>query len=82
MRRKHHNPRPRSTITFLCYRYGDDKTLLPNIPRMLKELLPADLIKFQSPEDWKRAIIANYNKDGGGLSEEEAKLAFLKILYR
>ena len=63
-------------------RYGDDKTLLPNIPRMLKELLPADLIKFQSPEDWKRAIIANYNKDGGGLSEEEAKLAFLKILYR
>lgn len=72
----------RLTSKHFCHRYGDDKTLLPNIPRMLKELLPADLIKFQSPEDWKRAIIANYNKDGGGLSEEEAKLAFLKILYR
>ncbi|XP_070539316.1 myosin-VIIa-like [Ptychodera flava] len=62
-------------------RFGDDKTEFPNIPKMLRELLPADLIKAQSHDDWKRAIIASYNKHSGK-TRDEAKIAFLKIIYR
>ncbi|XP_077987448.1 myosin-VIIa-like [Glandiceps talaboti] len=62
-------------------RFGDDKSEFPNIPKMLRELLPGDLIKTQSQDDWKRAIIAVYNKHSGK-TRDEAKIAFLKIIYR
>ena len=32
-------------------------------------------------EDWKREIIKSYNSDSG-ISPEDAKIAFLKIIYR
>lgn len=32
---------------------------------MLRELIPGDLIKIQSANDWKRSIIAAYNQDAG-----------------
>lgn len=48
---------------------------------MLRELLPADLIKLQSANDWKRSIVSVFNHDAG-LSPEEAKIQFLKIVYR
>ena len=35
-------------------RFGDDKSEFQNITRMLKELLPSDMIRSMSPEDWKR----------------------------
>ena len=35
-------------------RFAEDKSEFQNIPRMLKELLPADLVRAFSPEDWKR----------------------------
>lgn len=76
---------------------------------MLRELIPGDLIKIQSANDWKRSIIAAYNQDAGkyearmihqsplwvkkdlgllskyfilGMSPEDAKITFLKIVYR
>lgn len=48
---------------------------------MLRELVPADLVKVQSANDWKRAIVAAYNQDAGR-SPENAKITFLKIIYR
>lgn len=32
---------------------------------MLRELIPGDLVKIQSSNDWKRSIIAAYNQDAG-----------------
>ncbi|CAH1781656.1 unnamed protein product [Owenia fusiformis] len=60
---------------------GDDKTGLQNIPRMMRELVPADLHRSQSPDDWRRAIVQNYNKNAS-MNQEEAKIAFLKHIYR
>ncbi len=49
--------------------------------RILRELIPADLIRAQSPEDWKRALVANYNRDTGK-TPEDAKISFLKLIYK
>lgn len=48
---------------------------------MLRDLVPSDLIKIQSANDWKRSIVASYNQDAG-MSSEDAKITFLKIIYR
>jgi myosin-7 len=34
---------------------------------MLRELVPADLLKIQNANDWKRSIVAAYNQDAGKL---------------
>ncbi|XP_072432946.1 myosin VIIAa isoform X3 [Chiloscyllium punctatum] len=70
-------------LAALIYRvkFEDDKSQFPNIPKMLKELVPQDLIRHVSPDDWKRSIIAFYNKQAGK-SREDAKLSFLKIIYK
>ncbi|XP_061207361.1 unconventional myosin-VIIa isoform X3 [Neopsephotus bourkii] len=67
----------------LIYRvkFEDDKSYFPSIPKLLKELVPQDLIRQLSPDDWKRSIVAYYNKHAGK-SREEAKLAFLKIIFK
>ena len=46
-------------------RYEEDKQELQSIPQMLRELVPPDLSKMQSANDWKRAIVAAYNQDAG-----------------
>ena len=48
---------------------------------MLRELVPSDLIKLQGSNEWKRAIVSAYNQDGG-MSPEDGKVTFLKIVYR
>lgn len=48
---------------------------------MLRELIPSDLIKLQGSNDWKRSIVTAYNQDGG-MTPEDAKVTFLKIVYR
>lgn len=48
---------------------------------MLRELVPSDLIKLQGSNDWKRSIVTAYNQDGG-MSPEDAKVSFLKVVYR
>ena len=35
-------------------KFEDDKSHFPSIPKMLKELVPQDLIRQLSPDDWKR----------------------------
>ncbi|XP_021186018.2 myosin-VIIa isoform X2 [Helicoverpa armigera] len=70
-------------LAALAYRarFGDNKQELQAIPQMLRELIPADLIKLQSSADWKRAIVASYNTDAG-MTPEDAKITFLKVIYR
>ncbi|KAM4628290.1 unconventional myosin-VIIa-like [Polymixia lowei] len=67
----------------LIYRvkFEDDKSHFPTIPKMLRELVPQDLIRQMSPDDWKRSVVAYFNKQAGK-SREEAKLMFLKIIYK
>ncbi|KOC63304.1 Unconventional myosin-VIIb, partial [Habropoda laboriosa] len=72
-----------SRLAALVYRvrFGESKQELQAIPQMLRELIPGDLVKVQSSNDWKRSIIAAYNQDAG-MSPEDAKITFLKIVYR
>ncbi|KAL6079519.1 hypothetical protein STEG23_038074 [Scotinomys teguina] len=67
----------------LIYRvkFEEDKSYFPSIPKLLRELVPQDLIRQVSPDDWKRSIIAYFNKHAGK-SKEEAKLAFLKLIFK
>ncbi|XP_069496099.1 unconventional myosin-VIIa isoform X3 [Ambystoma mexicanum] len=67
----------------LIYRvkFEDDKSYFPNIPKMLKELVPQDLLRQLTPDDWKRSIVAYFNKHAGK-TREEAKLAFLKTIFK
>ncbi|XP_041851791.1 myosin VIIAa isoform X1 [Melanotaenia boesemani] len=62
-------------------RFEDDKSHFPTIPKMLRELVPQDLIRQMSPDDWKRSVVAYFNKQAGK-SREEAKLMFLKIIFK
>ncbi|RWS12698.1 myosin-VIIa-like protein 2 [Dinothrombium tinctorium] len=62
-------------------RFGESKAELQAIPNLLHELVPNDLIKIQTPSEWKKAIISAYNQDFG-LSSENAKIAFLKYVYK
>ncbi|EEB17358.1 myosin VII, putative [Pediculus humanus corporis] len=72
-----------SRLAALAYRvrFGESKQELQTIPQRLRDLLPSDLIKAQSANDWKRSIVTSYNQDAG-MSSEDAKITFLKITYR
>ncbi|KAI1285881.1 Myosin-VIIa [Halotydeus destructor] len=61
-------------------RFGDSKAELQAIPNMLHELIPADMIKLQTPADWKKAIVTAYSGDTG-MTTENAKITFLKLVY-
>ena len=64
----------------LVYRvkFAESKT---DISSVLKSLLPIDLLKVQSSYEWKKEIARAYNKDSG-MSPDEAKISFLKVIYR
>lgn len=62
-------------------RFGENKQELQSLPQRIRELIPTDVVKVQSAADWKRAIISAYNQDAG-MSPEDAKITFLKIIYR
>ncbi|XP_056909520.1 unconventional myosin-VIIa isoform X1 [Takifugu flavidus] len=70
-------------LAALIYRvkFEDDKSHFQNISKVLKDLVPQDQIRNLSPDDWKRSIMSLYNKHSGK-SREEAKLSFLKIIYK
>ena len=69
---------------------------------MLPELVPADMVRLQTPADWKKvttppdpessgaeltgshdsqAIVSAHTQDAG-MSQEEAKIAFLRYVYK
>ncbi|XP_059197185.1 unconventional myosin-VIIb [Centropristis striata] len=60
---------------------NNDKNQLVTIPKMLKELVPADQLKAMSENEWKKTIVASYNKQAG-MTVEEAMVAFLKVVCR
>lgn len=43
----------------LIYRakFEEDKSYFPSIPKLLRELVPQDLIRQISPDDWKRVTV-------------------------
>ena len=70
---------------------------------MLRDLVPADLIKLMGTNDWKKTIMTAHAQDSGktnscligvhfkfaycysgclGMNAEDAKINFLKIIYR
>ncbi|TRY91722.1 hypothetical protein DNTS_018969 [Danionella cerebrum] len=67
-------------LLFRC-RVDSDKSQFVMIPKMLKDLVPADQQKIMNPEDWKKHIINAYNKQAG-MSVDEAKLQFLKAISK
>uniref|UniRef100_A0A8C2G9D7 Myosin VIIAb n=1 Tax=Cyprinus carpio TaxID=7962 RepID=A0A8C2G9D7_CYPCA len=62
-------------------RFEEDKSQFHNFTKMVKELLPQDMIHQLSPDDWKRPVVTYFNKHAGK-SREEAKLMFLEIIYK
>lgn len=62
-------------------RFGSDQTLLAQIPQMLEDLVPPDMIRIQSNSQWKSTINAAYLKQGV-MTENEAKEQFLKKIYQ
>jgi myosin-7 len=50
---------------------------------MIRELIPSDLAKLQSTNDWKRAIVGAYNTDAGkfNISTKFASLKLNKIQH-
>ncbi|XP_055364625.1 unconventional myosin-VIIa isoform X2 [Betta splendens] len=60
---------------------NNDKNQLTMVPKMLKELVPVDQLKVMSENEWKKNIVACYNKQAG-MTAEETKVAFLKAVSR
>ncbi|NXM41848.1 MYO7A protein, partial [Gymnorhina tibicen] len=61
--------------------FNNDRTQLAAIPKILKELVPDNLLRAVSPDEWKKSIIAAYSKHEGK-TVDEAKIAFLKMIQR
>ncbi|CAG0896206.1 unnamed protein product [Cyprideis torosa] len=61
-------------------KYGDRKQEFQAFPQLLRDLVPADLLKQQNGGDWKRLIMAAHSEDAG-MSSDDAKIAFLKVVY-
>ncbi|XP_019860107.1 PREDICTED: unconventional myosin-VIIa-like [Amphimedon queenslandica] len=62
-------------------KFGDTRSHFGEIPQMLRELIPHDMLREFHPEDWKRAIVANFSRHHTK-SSEEAKISFLKYVSR
>jgi len=62
-------------------RFGESKAEFQNLPAMLRDLVPADLIKLMGTNDWKKTIMTAHAQDSG-MNAEDAKINFLKIIYR
>ncbi|XP_072303122.1 unconventional myosin-VIIa-like [Eucyclogobius newberryi] len=70
-------------LAALVYRvkHQEDKSHFNNLSKVLKELVPQDMVRLLSPDDWKRSIMSLHIKHSGK-TPEEAKLSFLKIIYK
>ncbi|XP_064021334.1 unconventional myosin-VIIb [Pogoniulus pusillus] len=62
-------------------RFNNDRTQLAAIPKILKELVPDNLLRATSPDEWRKSITAAYSKHEGK-NVDEAKIAFLKMIHR
>ena len=67
-----------AVLASLMYRINYSETK-QDISAVLKDILPVDLQKQVPTQDWKREIAKAYNQDSG-MSPEDAKIAFLKVI--
>lgn len=83
--RGYHNSSREETVSMaallLRIKSGNNQPQVAMIPRVLKELVPVDQLKAASENEWKKSIQAAFAKRGR-MTVDEAKLAFLKTLYR
>ncbi|XP_054579020.1 unconventional myosin-VIIb isoform X2 [Eptesicus fuscus] len=61
--------------------FGSDQSQLASIPKVLGELVPENLTRLMSPEEWRKSILLAYDKHGDKTAEE-AKVAFLRWICR
>ncbi|XP_072294521.1 unconventional myosin-VIIa [Eucyclogobius newberryi] len=71
------------SIAALLFRIktNNDKNQLVTLPKLLKELVPADQLKAMSENEWKKTVVAAFNKQAA-MTVDDAKVAFLKIVHR
>uniref|UniRef100_A0A674IS82 Myosin VIIB n=1 Tax=Terrapene triunguis TaxID=2587831 RepID=A0A674IS82_9SAUR len=62
-------------------RFDKDRSQQAAIPKMLKELVADNLIRAMAPEEWKKVKAPTPVKHEGK-TVDEAKVAFLKLIYR
>ncbi|XP_041913733.1 unconventional myosin-VIIb isoform X1 [Alosa sapidissima] len=65
----------------LRVKIDNDQSQLLMIPKMLKELVPNDMLKAMSADEWKKQIAASYNKQAA-LTVEDAAVHFLKVIFK
>ncbi|KAG8580733.1 hypothetical protein GDO81_007401, partial [Engystomops pustulosus] len=61
--------------------YNNDRSQLVNLNKTLRDFVPEYLLRMSTQEEWKKYIIAAYNKHEKK-TVEEAKIAFLKHISR
>uniref|UniRef100_A0A8C3X1R9 Unconventional myosin-VIIb n=1 Tax=Catagonus wagneri TaxID=51154 RepID=A0A8C3X1R9_9CETA len=61
--------------------FANDRSQLASIPKILRELVPENLTRLMSSEEWKKNILLAYDKHKDK-TVEEAKVAFLKWICR
>ncbi|XP_019480078.1 PREDICTED: unconventional myosin-VIIb isoform X1 [Hipposideros armiger] len=61
--------------------FDNDPSQLPNVPKILRELVPENLTRLMSSEEWKKSILLACDKHRDK-TVEEAKVAFLKWICR
>ncbi|XP_018419003.1 PREDICTED: unconventional myosin-VIIb [Nanorana parkeri] len=61
--------------------YNNDRTQFANLNKVMRDLVPEYLQRLITPEEWKKNIIAAYNKHEKK-TVDEAKVAFLKHICR
>ncbi|XP_047300393.1 unconventional myosin-VIIb isoform X3 [Homo sapiens] len=61
--------------------FNNDRSQLASVPKILRELVPENLTRLMSSEEWKKSILLAYDKHKDK-TVEEAKVAFLKWICR
>ncbi|XP_049743897.1 unconventional myosin-VIIb [Elephas maximus indicus] len=61
--------------------FDNDRSQLASIPKILRQLVPENLTRLMSSEEWKKSIPLAYDKHVDK-TVEEAKVAFLKWICR
>ncbi|XP_069845597.1 unconventional myosin-VIIb [Dipodomys merriami] len=61
--------------------FDNDRSPLASFPKVLKELVPENLIRLMSSEEWKKSLLLECDKHRDK-TVQEAKVAFLKWICR
>lgn len=43
-------------------RFGDDQSQLASIPKILRELVPENLTRLMSSEEWKKVLVGGWRR--------------------